>query len=137
MVIPCGSLVSGGLAVNLAVSGGTLNRQRGRGLVSSHADAGGGNWVADSGRHRTQVRRHENTQVTRSLLIGKRRHPVLVTAHVMGAVVPPGRVRRARHLGRWPEHRLRSRCAETTQSDYGGQLGPVCMIVLLVLHAAG
>ena len=32
---------------------------------------------------------------------------------------------------------LGSRRAETTQLDYGRQLGRVCMIFLFVLHAAG
>jgi hypothetical protein len=56
------------------------------------------------------------------------------------AVVPSPKLRRVRaELGAW---RLRhgglgTRCAETTQSDYGGHLGSVPMIVLFVPHAAG
>jgi hypothetical protein len=93
-------------AVNLCCRGGwrspwrsaaaTLNRQRGRGLAGNQAPRGGGSGRG-SDRHRTQVRRHQHTQVTWSLPMGKRRHPLLcVTAEVMaggGAVVPPGRVR--------------------------------------------
>jgi hypothetical protein len=44
-------------------------------------------WVAGSDRHRTQVRQHEHTQVTRSPPMGKRCHPVLVTAQVMADCV--------------------------------------------------
>jgi hypothetical protein len=72
---------------------------------------------------------------------GQRRR-VLRIGPVIGrcvAVVPSPKLRRVRaDLGSWPErHGLGTRCAETTQSDYGRHLGSVRMIVLFVPHAAG
>jgi hypothetical protein len=88
---------------------GPLNRQRGWGLAGNQASCARRDLVAGSGRHRTQVRRHEHTQVTWSLPMGKRVIRCWVTAEVIatgGAGVPPGRVRWAlEHLGRWsPNH---------------------------------
>jgi hypothetical protein len=70
------------------------------------------------------------------------RHRVLRIGSVIGrcvAVVPSPKLRRVRaDLGSWPlRHGLGSRRAETTQSDYGRQLGSVRMIVLFVPHTAG
>jgi hypothetical protein len=52
---------------------GPLNRQRGRGLAGTRRHAGGG-IASGSDRHRIPVRRHEHTQVTWLLPMGKRRH---------------------------------------------------------------
>ena len=54
------------------------------------------------------------------------------------AVVSSHKLRRVRTDLGWPlRHGLGTRCAETTQSDYGRHLGSVPMIVLFVPHAAG
>jgi hypothetical protein len=69
-------MLSGGLAVNLAVIGGTLNWHAD--MVGQATMGHAGDELGDgSDRHRTPVRRHEHTQVPRSLPKGKRRHSVL------------------------------------------------------------
>jgi hypothetical protein len=106
MAIRRGPRVSWGLAVNLAVSRGDADLATrtwsGRQPCVTRAVA----WVAGSDRHRTQVRQHDHTQVTRSPPMGKRCHPVLGDCSGDGRLCRHGGVRRAlQHVGRWPpEH---------------------------------
>ena len=123
--------------------------------------------MADPHSHGAQVHRHEHTHVTQSLRHGQQwahmdtghdyAHNHAAVSHapragqgrlvprigpVIGGcvtVVPSPMLRRVRaDLGAWLlRHGLGSRCAETTQSDYGRRLGSVRMIVLFVPHAAG
>jgi hypothetical protein len=59
---------------------GTLTSQRRHGVVSGHPIRHSGKgWLAGSDRQYAHVRQHERTQVTRSLPMGERRHPVLCT----------------------------------------------------------
>jgi hypothetical protein len=87
MAIPCGSLVSAGLAVNLAVNRGDAELPNADTVWrATIRHAGGVGWPAATPAHPT--RQHERTQVTRSLpAISECRHPVLCCAVLCCAVL--------------------------------------------------
>ena len=102
MVIPCGSRVSWGLAVNLAVSRGVAElaprtRPGERPCVTPAGLAGGND------RQHAQVRQHEHTQGPGRCPRGERRHRCWVTAHVVAGCLLSCRHRRCAVLdSSWP-----------------------------------